>query len=50
MSDDTIITPEVKELLGVEVGSYTGQVEKVMVRRYAEAIGDANPFIRSYSW
>lgn len=45
MSDDTIITPEGKELLGVKVGSYTGEVEKVMVRRYAEAIGDANAFI-----
>lgn len=42
MAENASISDKIKSLLGVEVGSHTGEVEKGMVRRYAEAIGDAN--------
>ncbi len=50
MAEETVITSEVKELLGVEGISYTGEVEKDMVRKYAQAIGDTNPLYHDESY
>jgi len=43
LSEDTAITEELKNLLDVEFGPEVHEVEKGMVKKFAEAIDDANP-------
>jgi acyl dehydratase len=43
MPQAEIITPAMKDLLGVESAPVTFDVEKGHVRRFAEAVGDLNP-------
>ena len=47
MSDAPIITEELKGLLNVEFGPEVYEVEKGMVRKFAQAIGDLNPLWRT---
>lgn len=43
MSDESVITPELESLLNVEFGPDVYEIEKVMVKKFAEAIDDPNP-------
>ena len=43
MSEESVITDEMKKLIGVELGSEVYDVEKWWVRKFAEAIDDPNP-------
>ena len=43
MSEDTIITDELKNLLEVEFGPEVYEIEKEMAKKFAEAIEDPNP-------
>ena len=43
MSEEPIISEELKGLLNVEFGPEVYEIEKGMVRKYAEAIDDPNP-------
>ena len=43
MSDEPIVSDELESLLNVEFGPEVYEIEKGMVRKFAEAIGDPNP-------
>lgn len=43
MPDDPLITPKLKSAIGVESEPTIYEVEKWHIRRFAEAVGDANP-------
>ena len=46
MSEEPIISEELQSLLNVEFGPEVYEIEKGMVRKFAEAIGDPNPLWR----
>ena len=43
MSEASVITEEMRKLIGVEMGPEVYEVEKSMIRKLAEAIDDPNP-------
>ena len=43
MTEDSIITEEMRQMLGVESEPSVFEIEKEPIRRWAEAIGDAKP-------
>ena len=43
MAEDSIITDEMKSMIGVESDPSVYEVEKEPIRRWADAIGDPNP-------
>ena len=43
MSEEPVISDELESLLNVEFGPEVYEIEKGMVRKFAEAIGDPNP-------
>ena len=43
MNDEPVISKELESLLNVEFGPEVYEIEKGMVRRFAEAIDDPNP-------
>ena len=43
MSEEPVISEELESLLNVEFGPEVYEIEKGMVRKFAEAIGDPNP-------
>ena len=43
MSEDTVITDELRNLLDVEFGPEVHEVEKGMVKKFTESIDDSNP-------
>lgn len=43
MSEEPVITDELKNLLNVEFGPEVYEIEKGMVKKFAEAIDDPNP-------
>ena len=43
MGDESVISQELESLLNVEFGPEVYEIEKGMVRRFAEAIDDPNP-------
>ena len=46
MAQESVITQEMRDALGVESRPVTCEVEKGAIRRYADAIGDPNPIYR----
>ena len=46
MTQDSVITDEMRNLVGVESEPSVYQIEREPIRRWAEAIGDANPLYR----
>lgn len=43
MAEDSVITDEMKSMIGVESEPSVFEIEKEPIRRWAEAIGDSNP-------
>ena len=43
MADESVISEELKSLLNVEFGPEVYEIEKGMLRKFAEAIDDPNP-------
>ena len=43
MAEDSVITDEMKSMVGVESEASVFEIEKEPIRRWAEAIGDSNP-------
>ena len=43
MNEESVISEELESLLNVEFGPDVYEIEKGMVRRFADAIGDDNP-------
>ena len=43
MHNDSVITDEIRNTVGMEFGPYVYEVEKGAIRKFAEAIGDGNP-------
>lgn len=43
MSDGSVITKEMKSMMGMEIAKVVHEVDKTMLRRLAEAIDDPNP-------
>lgn len=43
MAEASVITDELRSLLNVEVGPQVYEIEKGMLKKFAEAIGDPNP-------
>ncbi len=43
MAQQSLITPEMRKSIGKDLGSVTIEIEKGMIRKYAEAIEDSNP-------
>jgi hypothetical protein len=43
LSEDSVITEELESLLNVEFGPEVYEIEKGMVRKFAEAVDDPNP-------
>lgn len=43
MVEGSLITDEMKNLIGMEFGPFVYEVEKGVIRKVAEAIGDPNP-------
>ena len=43
MAEESVITEELKNMVGVGVGPEVFEVEKGHIRRFAEAVGDPNP-------
>lgn len=43
MADDSLITEELKSKIGAELEPRVYEIEKGMLRRFAQAIGDPNP-------
>jgi hypothetical protein len=43
LSDETVISEELKSLLNITFGPEVYEIEKGMVKKFAEAIDDANP-------
>lgn len=46
MVEESLITPALKDLMGQELENEPFEVEKGHIRRFAEAIGDSNPWFR----
>lgn len=46
MADDSVITDEMKAVIGVESEPSVYEIERSSIRRWAEAIGDTNPLYR----
>lgn len=46
MAEASVITEELRNLLDVEVGPQVYEIEKGMVKKFTEAIGDSNPLWR----
>ena len=43
MANDSVITDEMRKLIGIESKPSVYEIQKEPIRRWAEAIGDANP-------
>ena len=43
MSEDSVITDEIRNTVGKEFGPYVYEVEKGAIKKFADAIGDSNP-------
>ena len=43
MTQESVITKEMRDAIGVESEPVTHEVEKGAIRKFAEALGDANP-------
>ena len=43
MAEDSVITDEMRSMIGVESGPSVYEIEKGAIRRWADAIGDPNP-------
>jgi len=43
MSNSTVITEEMRSMIGMETNKGVHEIDKTMLRRIAEAIGDSNP-------
>ena len=43
MTQESVITQEMRDVIGVESEAITYDVEKGAIRKFAEAIGDDNP-------
>jgi acyl dehydratase len=43
MAENSVITREIRDMIGVEAGPVTYQVEDWMIRRFADVIDDPNP-------
>jgi len=43
MSENSVITKEVQEMIGVELGPVTYQIEDWMLKKFAEVADDPNP-------
>lgn len=43
MVENSLLTEGIKGLIGVEVGPGVYEIEKGMIRRFSEAVGDPNP-------
>lgn len=43
MAEASVITDELRSLLNVEIGPQVYEIEKGMLKKFAEAIGDFNP-------
>ena len=43
MSNDSLITEEMKRMIGMETGKIVHEVDKTMLRNIAEAVEDPNP-------
>lgn len=50
MAPDSVITEEMRTVIGVESEPTTVLVEKEPIRRFAEAIGDPNPVYRDEAY
>ncbi len=46
MADESVISEEMKKMIGVEVEPEVLEVEKGHIRRFAEAVGDPNPIYK----
>ncbi len=46
MTEDSVITDEMKAAIGVESEPSVYEIEKEPIRRWAESIGDSNPLYR----
>lgn len=46
MAEDSVITDEMRSMIGVESEPSVYEIEKEAIRRWAEAIGDPNPLYR----
>ncbi len=46
MAEDSVITDEMRSVVGVESEPSVFEIEKGAIRRWAEAIGDSNPLYR----
>ena len=46
MAEDSVITDEMRSLVGVESEPSLYQIERAPIRRWAESIGDTNPLYR----
>lgn len=47
---ESVITDEMRAWIGRELGSYTIEIEREPIRRWAEAIGDANPIFHDQEY
>ena len=43
MAENSVITKEIQEMIGIEIGPVTYQIEDWMIREFAEVIDDSNP-------
>lgn len=50
MSNDSVITDEMKNAIGVESEPSVYEIEKEPIRRWAESIGDPNPLYRDEAY
>jgi len=46
MAGDSVITDEMRAVIGVESGTAVYEIDRAAIRRWAEAIGDTNPLYR----
>ena len=43
MAENSVVTKEIQEMIGVEIGPVTYQIEDWVIREFAEVIDDSNP-------
>jgi len=43
MAENSVITKEIQEMISIEIGPVTYQIEDWMIREFAEVIDDSNP-------
>ena len=43
MADNSVITKEIQDMIGVEIGPVTYQIEDWMIKRFVDIIEDPNP-------